>query len=120
MTEELYQKLNDFKKMMENDPRIILLNQKEKEMNESKEVMALAYKKDMAAVNYSDTLNHFSRDSDEAKEAMKKLHAAKLELDNHPLVREYLEAYKQVRALYEEINGILFKDFNIDLCPKEK
>ena len=44
----------------------------------------------------------------------------KIVKDNNPLVREYLEAYKEVRELYDQINEILFSDLSIDLCPKEK
>ena len=120
MNEEIYQKAVKLKEMLESDPRVIHLNETEKRMDESEEVMALAYKKDMAAVKYSDALNHYKEDSKEAQEALKKLHQAKLELDNHLLVKEYLRAFKQVRELYDEINEILFKSFSIDLCPKEK
>ena len=120
MEKDLYQEVELLKQSLQEDPRIIRLNELEKKMNENEEVMALAYKKDMAAVNYSDTLNHHSEDSEEAKKAMSELHKAKLDLDNHPLVREYLNAYKEVRELYAEINEILFSDLNADLCPKEK
>ena len=120
MSRDIYSKVNQLKDDINSDPRVVLLEQLEKEMNENEEVMRLSYAKDMAAVNYSDTLNHFSEDSKEAKEAMNKLHEAKLALDNHPLVRKYLSAYKEVRELYENINKILFSDFSTNLCPKEK
>ena len=120
MNEEIYQKAETLKEMLENDPRIIRLNEAEKRMDESEEVMALAYKKDMAAVKYSDTLNHFKEDSKEAQNALKELHEAKYNLDSHPLVKDYLKAYKEVRELYDEINQILFSSFKVDLCPKEK
>ena len=119
MNEEIYQKAELLKEMLENDPRVIRLNDAEKKMDESDEVMALAYKKDMAAIKYSDTLNHFKEDSKEAQEALKELHQAKYDLDSHPLVKDYLKAYKEVRELYDEINKILFSSFSIDLCPKE-
>lgn len=119
MNEEIYQKAEKLKEILENDPRIIRLNEAEKRMDESEEVMALAYKKDMAAVKYSDTLNHFSEDSEEAQKALKELHEAKFNLDSHPLVKDYLKSYKEVRELYEEINKILFSSFSVDLCPKE-
>ena len=119
MNEEIYQKAELLKEMLENDPRVIHLNDAEKRMDESDEVMALAYKKDMAAIKYSDTLNHFKEDSKEAQEALKELHQAKYDLDSHPLVKDYLKAYKEVRELYDEINKILFSSFSIDLCPKE-
>ncbi len=120
MEKDIYLKAENLKELLEKDPRIMKLNELEKKMDEDEEVMALAYKKDMAAVKYSDALNHYKKDSKEAEEALKKLHQAKLELDNHPLVKEYLRAFKQVRELYDEINEILFKSFSIDLCPKEK
>ena len=120
MLDDIYLKASELKEKLDSDPRVVLLNKLEKEMNENEEVMALAYQKDMAAINYSDVLNHFSEDSAEAQDALKKLHEAKLNLDNHPLVKEYLKAYIEVRDLYNEINGILFSDFSANLCPKEK
>ena len=120
MSEDIYLKAEQLKKEISNDPRVIRLNELEKEMNESEEVMALAYKKDMAAVNYSDILNHFSNESKEAQEALKVLHQAKFDLDNHPLVKQYLKAYKEVRELYGDINEILFSNFSASLCPRDK
>lgn len=120
MEGNIYLKAEKLKELLNQDERVIRLNELEKKMNENEEVMALAYQKDVAATNYSDVLNHFSDDSKEAKEALKKLHEAKLKLDSHPLVREYLSSYKEVRELYEEINSILFSNFNSNLCPKEK
>ncbi len=120
MGKDIYLEAEKLKETLQSDPRIIRLNELEKEMNDSEEVMALAYKKDMAVVNYSDILNHFSNESKEAQEALKALHQAKLDLDNHPLVKDYLKAYKEVRELYGEINEILFSNFSASLCPKDK
>ena len=120
MEENIYSKAEKLKKLLDEDERIIRLNELEKKMNNNEEVMALAYQKDTRAVEYSDILNHYSEDSNEAKEAMKKLHEAKLNLDSHPLVQEYLSSYKEVRELYSQINEILFANFNGNLCPKEK
>ena len=120
MTDELYLKVNHIKELLDNDPRVIRLNELEAKMDNDEEVMALAYKKDVAASKYSDVLNHFSKDSEEAQKALKELHEAKLNLDNNPLVREYLKAYQEVRELYDEINKTLFTSFTIDLCPKVK
>ena len=115
--EDIYLKAEQLKDTLANDPRVIRLNEIEKKMNEDEEVMSLAYQKDMAAVNYSDILNHFPEESEEAKAALKRLHEAKLALDSHPLVREYLSAYKEVRLLYEDINNILFSGFSANLKP---
>lgn len=120
MNEEIYSKAERVKELINNDPRVIILNQLEKEMNENEEVMSLAYKKDMAALEYGDTLNHYSEDSEEAKVALKKLHSAKLELDNHELVKKYNKAYGEVRELYQQLNQIIFGDFAANLCSKDK
>lgn len=118
MENEIYQKAMTLKQLLNEDERIIKLQRIEKEMENNEEVMALTYKKDAAASRYSDILKYYSEDSDEAKTALKALHEAKLNLDNHPLVKQYLEAYKEVRELYQSINEILFSNFNANLCPK--
>ena len=118
MTDELYLKVNHLKELLDNDPRVIRLNELEVKMDNDEEVMALAYKKDTAAVAYSDALNHFGENSDITQKALKELHQAKLDLDNHPLVREYLASYREVRELYDQINEILFGNFSANLCPK--
>ena len=120
MDKDIYSKAENLKELLNKDPRVIRLNELDKKMDDDEEVMALAYKKEMAAVKYSDTLNHFSEDSEEAKKALKELHEAKLNLDNHPLVKEYMKAYIEVRDLYVEINEILFSNFQSNLCPKDK
>lgn len=120
MEKDLYLKTTKLKQTLEDDPRVIRLNELEKKMNESEEVMLLAYQKDLKADEYSDALKHFSSDSEEVSVALKNLHEAKLKLDNHPLVKEYLSSYKEVKELYNQINEILFANFESNLCPKEK
>ena len=115
MNEEIYSLAFELKELLSNDERIILLNSLEKKMNESEEVMALAYQKDVAASDYSDALNHFSQDSEEVKKAQLALFEKKSALDNHPLVREYLSAYSKVRDLYFAINDILFSNLSIHM-----
>ena len=118
MENQIYQKAMSLKEKINSDKRIINLAKLEKEMENNEEVMVLTYKKDLASSRYSDILNYYSEDSDEAKKVLKELHQAKLNLDNHPLVQQYLKAYKEVRELYQSINEILFANFNANLCPK--
>ena len=113
--DDIYSLSYELKDLLTNDPRIIRLNELEKKMNESEEVMALAYQKDVAVSEYSDALNHFSRDSEEVKVAQHNLHIKKEALDNHPLVREYLKAYSEVRDLYFQLNDILFSNLNLKM-----
>lgn len=108
MTEILCQKLNNLKDAILNDERVLRLNEIEKKMNESDEVMKLAYQKDMMCIAYEDALKYFGENSKEALEAQKKLFEAKLSLDNHPLVVKYMNAYNEVKSLYGKINDELF------------
>lgn len=119
MDENVLSKTYALKAELENDERIIRLNAIEKEMNESNEVMALAYKKDAAADNYAEMVRLFKDDSEEARKARILLSEAKSNLDNHPLVKEYTKLYQEIRELYLNINEVLFSSLNPSLCPKE-
>ena len=110
---DIYSLSYELKDLLSNDERLILLNMLETKMNESEEVMALAYQKDLAVSAYSDALNHFAKDSEEIKKTQHDLHVKKEALDNHPLVKEYLKAYSEVRDLYFQINEILFSNLNL-------
>ena len=112
MSKDIYQLAYELKELLANDERIIALNQKEKEMNDNREVMSLAYQKDMACVAYSDALNHFGENEPTTKAAQKDLYQKKLNLDSHPVVKDYMESYRKVRDLYAEINEILFSGLN--------
>lgn len=112
---DIYSLSYELKDLLDNDERIILLDNLEKKMNENEEVMALAYQKDLAISQYSDTLNHYAKDSEEVKKAHHELFLKKEALDKHPLVREYLAAYSEVRDLYYQINDILFNNLNLRL-----
>ena len=115
MANDIYNAAYSLKELLDNDERIILLNELEKKMNDSEEVMALAYQKDLAVNEYSDALNHFASDSEEVKKAQHNLFVKKEALDNHPLVRDYLNAYSKVRDLYYQVNEILFNNLNLHM-----
>ena len=113
MNDSLMNSLEKLKEAIESDPRVLHLNELDKKLNDNEEVMKLAYKKDMALLSYEDSLKHFKEDSKEVGDAQKRLYEAKLSLDNHPLVKEYNEAYKEVRKIYSQINDELFNRFVI-------
>ena len=113
--DDIYSLSYELKDLLTNDPRIIRLNELEKKMNASEEVMTLAYQKDVAVSEYSDALNHFARDSEEVKKAQHNLRIKKEALDNHPLVKDYLKAYSEVRDLYYQLNDILFSNLNLNM-----
>ncbi len=115
--QDIYSLSYELKELLSQDERVVLLNKLEKEMNDNEEVMALAYQKDLAISNLSDAINHFGENSEEAKKAQHELFLEKEALDNHPLVRDYLKAYQEVRELYFNLNDILFS--NLSLKMKE-
>ena len=118
MVSNIYLLAGELKDLLDNDERIIRLNKLENELNNNEEVMALSYQKDLAVSSYSDALNHFANNSEEMKKYQHDLFLKKEALDNHPLVKEYLKAYSEVRDLYFQINEILSND--LSLHQKEK
>ena len=115
MAKDIYETAYELKDLLSQDERIKRLNELEQKMNNDNEVIALVYQKDLAVSHYSDTLNHFPEDSEEVKKAQKELYEKKLALDTHPLVREYLDAYKEVRDLYIQMNALLFEGLNLKM-----
>ena len=65
--EKIYNLSYELKSLIDNDERIILLNQLEDEMNNNEEVMRLAYVKDSKADAYETALRFFKEDSEEAQ-----------------------------------------------------
>lgn len=116
MDEILSNKSYQLKKAIQDDPRVITLNKLEKEMENNEEVMRLSYLKDVAIREYSDIPDILKEDKENA---LKKVSIAKANLQNHPLVKQYLQAYKEVKELYGEISSILFDCLNTDLCPNK-
>lgn len=112
MREELYQELYELKKKLEKSEYFLELKRLDEELNNNEEVMKLAYKKEMAILDYEDALNHFGKNSEEARKNQQILAKCKLQLDFHPLVKEYYQALKKVREIDSKINLELFEDFN--------
>lgn len=112
MDDSLLTSLENLKEAIEKDPRVLRLNELDQKLNNNEEVMKLAYQKDMALLSYEDAQKHFGKDSKEVSDALKRLHEAKLSLDNHPLVQEYNDAYKEVRKIYDMINIAIFDKFS--------
>lgn len=121
MKKEIYVDVYNLKEALTNDPRIIHLNELEKKMNDDDSVMALAYQKDVASSRYGDMLTIYSnQEVDEVKNAREALIKAKSLLYTHPLVREYLDAFQAVRAIYQDINRKIFALMDADMCPQEE
>lgn len=120
MNELLLSKIYDLKEAIDNDPRIILLKEKEAIMENNDEVMLLSYYYSRAQDDYSDALKYYVEGSEELKEYQRKLFKAKEKLDSHPLVQDYLKAYQEVRLMYENIESTLITPFKSKITCKEK
>lgn len=112
MNQKLYEKVSKLKEEIDNSPEVKELKRLNYLLENDEEVMKLCYRKDCAVTNYEDALKHFGENSDEAINAQKTLHQAKLELDLNPLVKQYNEQFKIVRKIYDKINEELFNPFN--------
>ena len=113
------QKAYELKDLLKNDERITLLDKAEEEMNNDPEVYRLSLIKDEKNDIYNKMVNYYKEDSKEVSDALHEFYLAKKEFEEHPKVREYLKRYQAVRELYDEINEILFKELNSELCPKK-
>lgn len=113
MNNPLYEEVYKLRDQMKSDPRFLALKEMDEKLNNNEEVMKLAYQKEMAIVEYEDALNHYGKNSVELKKAQQNLAKCKLNLDNHPLVKEYYLALQKVREMDRKVNEKLFDDFNM-------
>ena len=113
MNNSLYEEVYKLRDQMKSNPRFLALKEMDEKLNNDEEVMKLAYQKEMAIVEYEDALNHYGKNSAELKKAQQNLAKCKLNLDNHPLVKEYYLALQKVREMDRKVNEKLFDDFNM-------
>lgn len=111
MDDKIYFLANSINEELKKDPRIIALNEVEKELNDSYEVYLLSNKKDQALEEYTRYKDLYEDNSPILKESLLKLKSAKEDLNNHPLVKKYLELYSEVRNLYLEIDNIVLSNY---------
>lgn len=92
----------------------------EKLMNESENVIRLAYIKSQKENMYSDLLKYYKEDSDEVRHAQKELFIAKKNIEELKEVKDYLRCYQKLRMMLDEVNNELFKGFSLNLCGKNE
>ncbi len=109
MKKELLDAIVSFKEACRNDPRFLRLKESEASALSSPEVISLHQKMETIMIAYQEALSHGSSDKAHLE---RELHSAKLALDNHPLMKEYNEAFVAVRDLQLYFDDILFGPFN--------
>lgn len=114
MNEQLLSDLIDLRNKILNSTEYKEVVLKNKVMETSDEVKILSYKKDMAIMNYEDTLRHYDKNSLEVINSEKNMAKAIYNLNNHPLVKEYNKAFAELSAIYKEINLELFGFYKVD------
>jgi Protein of unknown function (DUF964). len=108
MNEKLLIDLVNLKEILKKSNEYEALSTKNQKLEESDEVKLLSYKKDMAIMNYEDALKHYDKNSLEVLSAEKAMSKAIYDLNNHPLVKEYNLAYRDLNEIYLKINHELF------------
>lgn len=101
---------------IENDDRVKRLKIAEKIMENDETVMRLSYAFDVAQTHYNNVLKVHSETSKEAGIAQKNLYECKKTLDEHPLVINYMQAYIEVRNIYNQVQEQIFAPFNLHKC----
>ena len=116
MDEKIYFLAESLANSLSDEPDVVLLNTLEKELNDSFEVYTLSNKKDECLEKYTMLKDSLGEEHIETINALKELKVSKENLNNHPLVKHYLEVYSRVRNLYLEIDNILFSNFKRGGC----
>lgn len=111
MEKELFDDLASLKEALKADPRLRALEEAERNLMASPEVIELSKKKDAAERDYEDCLSYHKESDPEALRLQKSLYQAKLTLDEHPLSKAYNVAYIPVRDLYMAIDDVLYSPF---------
>lgn len=84
----------------------------EKRMEKSDEVKILSYKKDVAIMEYEDSLKLGNEFSDLAIKRKINMSDAIYNLNNHELVVDYKNKLYKLNKLYKEIDDLIFGEFN--------
>lgn len=116
MEEKVYSLAYEINEELNKSKDVVTLNELDKKLNDSFEVYTLSNKKDDALERYISNKDLYGEDNEITINSLKELQKAKEELNNNPLVKEYLEVYSRVRDIYLQINNILLDDFKGGKC----
>ncbi len=105
-------------KALKEDSRNLDMKEKEKKMMESEEVFHLSKRLESFVEDYSRAIS--INDKEKIERCKKALFEAKLNLDVHPLVKEYNEAYIKVRDLYMMVDDIIFGPYRSKVISRVK
>lgn len=101
----------NLKDHLESDERVLKLNELDQALNQNQTLLLLTETYQRSQNNYQSMWESFGDDSPQLLRARAELHQVKIQVDSHPLVRDYLKAYGQVRELYSKIQLEVFALF---------
>lgn len=81
----------------------------EHDLENNDEVAILSYKKDIAIMNYEDTLKHFKKGTEEEKKSFVEMKKSIDALNEHEVVKKYNEALTKLNLLMSEIEKKIFE-----------
>lgn len=112
MEQELIIKLLELHDELMKTPEYIDFKNKEKALVDNEEVAILSYKKDMAIVDYEDTIKHFKKGSEEEISSLRRMKKSIDSLNSHEVVKSYNEALTKLNLLMSEVESKIFEGIN--------
>lgn len=94
------------------------LNYYENKICNDKKVLFLVNNKNLMISKYNEYIKYNDNNSETALRLMNDISKSKEDLYKNRYVKKYLYYYKKYKAIIDEINKILFKDFQVNLCTK--
>lgn len=116
--QKIYDLVNELNESISSCSKITFLNKIEALMENDKEVILLVREKEKCETKYNDLLKIYPKENEYIINARKQLYLAKEKLDDHPIVKQYLKAYQEVRKMYHELNKTIFDGIQIIGCNK--
>ena len=109
---EIIQTTLDLRDAINRDSRVLALIISENTMENDEHIQFLSKDLHLCEDTLNQLLKVYDLDSTVVQEAQMRLYHAKLLLDEHPLVIAYRAQYREVQAMYEQINQVVFRPFN--------
>lgn len=111
MNSSVIRSVESLKKAIDEDPRVLKLNELDKKISLNEEVKRFSMMVKNKEEEYSSLLSQFGEKNESVIAKRRELYEAKLALDSLPLTKEYFAAFVEVRDLYLLIDDILFSPF---------
>lgn len=102
----------DLKTTLEQEPCVVRLESLNQALNKEQELLRLSEEFHALQLDYERLWELYGDEHPQLLSVQKKLHQLKLTIDTHPLVKTYLEAYRDVRHLYQRLQKDLFTPFH--------